>query len=63
MQLWVNAFNVIQTNGLAEQLLVEGKGESAVQVVVVENGNANNAADKVKVGEVVLCFGGWGVVG
>ena len=29
----------------------------------MEYGNANDADDKVKVGEVVLCLGGWGVVG
>ena len=46
-------FHVVQRDRLAEQLLVEEHGEAAVDVVAVVDGHAEDATDKVEVGEVV----------
>lgn len=53
MQLRVDSFNITQGNGLVKQLLVEWRGEAAVQAVAVEHGDPQRPADEVEVGQVV----------
>lgn len=54
MQLGVGGLQVVELDGFAEQLLVEGQCEAAVDVVTVEDRQAHHAAHKVKIGQVVL---------
>ena len=49
MQVWVDPFNVVQSDGFAQQLLVERQGEASIQVVTMKDGYANDAPNKVEV--------------
>ncbi|RUS90107.1 hypothetical protein EGW08_002149, partial [Elysia chlorotica] len=49
VQVWVHTLQVVQCDGLAQQLLVERHREPPVQVVAVEDGHADHAPHKVEV--------------
>ncbi len=49
MQLWIDTFQVVERDGFAEQLLVEGQCETSVQVMTVEDRNADDATNEVKI--------------
>ena len=54
MQLGVSGLQVIELDGFAEELFVEGKCEAPVDVVTVEDRQAHHATDKVEIRQVVL---------
>lgn len=54
MKLGVHVRNVLESDGLVEQHLVERQCETAVQVVPVEHGQPDDPSDKVEVGQVLL---------
>ena len=54
MKLGIDTLDIVQINGLVEEHLVEWRGEPAVDVVTVEDGNSNDAADKVKIAEMIF---------
>jgi len=49
MQLWIDALNIRQRDGLVKQLLIERKRKATVQAMTMEYSNAKNTSDKVKV--------------
>ena len=49
MELGVDLLKVTQRDVLAEQLLVEGQREAAVEIVAVEDRHADDATHEVKV--------------
>ena len=57
VQLGIDTLDIVQIDGLVEEHLVEWRGEAAVDVVTVEDGNANDAADKVKIAQMVFIHG------
>ena len=61
MQIGVHSLDVVKSDGLVEQHLVERRGESAINVVAVEHGSSDDAPDEVEVGEVVGIDGAVGV--
>jgi len=54
VQFGVHRLHVVQRDGFAQQLLVEGQREASVDVVAVEHRHAHDAAHEVKVGQVLL---------
>ena len=54
VQLGVDLLKVIERDLLAEQLLVEGQCEAAVQVVTVEDRQADHAAHEMEVRQMLL---------
>lgn len=54
MQVRIHRLHVIQGDGFAQQLLVEGQSEAAIDVVAVEHSHAHYAAHKVEVGQMLL---------
>lgn len=56
MEIRVDGLHVVQRDGFAEQLFVEGQGEASVNVVAVEHRHAHDASHEVKVRQVLLCF-------
>ena len=57
VQLGIDALDIVQVDWFVEEHLVEGRREPAVDVVTVEDGNANDAADKVKIAQMVFIHG------
>lgn len=54
VQLWVHSLKVTKLDGLPQELLVEGQGETSINVVPVENSQTHNPPNKVEVRQVVL---------
>jgi len=54
MELGINAFNVIQSDGFVQQHFVEGSGKTTVDIMTMEHCDANYTPHKVKVGQVLL---------
>ena len=57
VQLGIDALDIVEVDGFVEEHLVEGCREPAVDVVTVEDGNADDAADKVKIAQMVFIHG------
>jgi hypothetical protein len=53
MKLWVDALNIRQRDWLVQELFVERKREASVQTMSMENSDAQNPSDKVKVGKMI----------
>lgn len=58
MQLGVHPFDVLQRDGLVQQLLIKGKGEPALQLMIVENGYPQHPAHEMEIREVFRVDGG-----
>jgi len=54
MQLGINTFNVIQSDGFVQQHFVEGSGKATIDIMTMEHCDANYTPHKVKVGQVLL---------
>lgn len=54
VEIRIHRLHVIQSDGFAQQLLVEGEREAAVYVVTMEYRHTHYAAHKVKIGQVFL---------
>ena len=54
MQLWVDALNILQGNGLIEEHAVERHGETSVNVVAMEYCYSYHSAHKVEVRQMLL---------
>ena len=54
VELGIDTLEIIECDRLGEELLVEGQREAAVQVVAVEDGDADDPAHEVEVRQVVL---------
>lgn len=61
VQLGIDALDVVQVNGLVEEHLVERGREAAVDVMAVEDGNGNDAANEIKVAQVIFVYGRVGI--
>ena len=61
VQLGIDALDIVQVNGLVEEHLVERRREAAVDVVAVEDGNGNDAANEIKVAQVIFVHGRVGI--
>ena len=57
MKLGIDALDIVQIDGLVEEHLVEWRGEPAVNVVTVEYGNTDDAADEIEVTEMIFIHG------
>lgn len=54
VQLGVCGFQVVELDGFAEQLLVEGQSEAPIDVVAVEDRQAHDPTHEVEIWQVVL---------
>jgi hypothetical protein len=61
VKLGVDAFDVVQSDGLVQEHLVERRSEAAVNIVAVKDSHSDDAADKVKVAQMVLVHGRVGI--
>ena len=50
----VYTLQVLQSDGPAQQLLVEGQGEASIDIHAVEHGHSDHSPHKVEVGQVLL---------
>ena len=57
MKLGIDALDIVQIDGLVEEHLVEWRSEPAVNVVTVEYGNTDDAADEIEVTEMIFIHG------
>lgn len=54
MQLGVGGLQVVELDGFAEQLLVEGQSEAPIDIVTVEDRQAHDPTHEVEIRQVVL---------
>ena len=57
VQLRVGGLQVVELDGFAQQLFVEGQRETPVDVVTMENCKAHHTTHKVEIWQVVLKVG------
>ena len=51
---FINALQVVEGDGMAEQLFVEGKSEAAIDVETVEHSHTQNTTNKVEIRQMLL---------